>query len=439
MKTRTRVALLGAVALTIATGCEAVVVDRINQTRTAAGVAALPTTAYLNDAAGQHSVDMCAARQVTATPNPTAAYGLETTTGVVEVVDAEPLDPAITDPAARNADATDAMWARWEDNPGIVDPGWSALGVGEHECEDGRLYMTAVAAPPADHARLGPVLHRRLHRRPDPGRDRPAVRHGGELAGPDRRPAARPAPAARRRRGRPAGGGRHPRRRVHRWQPHADDEPGPRLRPARVRRRHDQLPPAPGCHDAPRDHGGGHRRHRRRHGGRPLAQVQRRHLPPRRRAHRPPRLVGRWRRRHGRCGGRGPDARRPARERRPAARGGRVDRRQPHGRPRPDRDGPRRRPVPAVQLRAGHRRAARARGTSRTRGARRPTPAGRSATSSSCPARATPSRSRRAAPAGPGRSARSSGTTSTCRRVGPGSADRAALRSALSWPTASPT
>jgi hypothetical protein len=148
VKTRTRVALLGAVALTIATGCEAVVVDRINQTRTAAGVAALPTTAYLNDAAGQHSVDMCAARQVTATPNPTAAYGLETTTGVVEVVDAEPLDPAIADPAARNADATDAMWARWEDNAGIVDPGWSALGVGEHECEDGRLYMTAVLRRP---------------------------------------------------------------------------------------------------------------------------------------------------------------------------------------------------------------------------------------------------------------------------------------------------
>lgn len=138
--------LVGAAAVVVAaTGCEAIIVDGINDQREQAGRPALPTTLYLDGAAREHSIEMCAAGQVSGTPDPTTAYGLETTTGAVEVVDAERLDPAIADPGARNRAATEAMWNRWRDDPGVIDARWTALGVGEAECAaDGRLYMTAV-------------------------------------------------------------------------------------------------------------------------------------------------------------------------------------------------------------------------------------------------------------------------------------------------------
>jgi poly(3-hydroxybutyrate) depolymerase len=137
------VVVVALLALT-ATACEATIVNRINDRRADAGQPALPTTAYLDGRARRHAEEMCAAGAVSSTPDPTSAYGLETATEVVEVVDAAPLDPAIEDAGARNRAATDAIWSRWEDAPGMTDARWKGLGVGEVECDDGNLYMTAV-------------------------------------------------------------------------------------------------------------------------------------------------------------------------------------------------------------------------------------------------------------------------------------------------------
>lgn len=136
--------LAAALLAVTTTACEATIVDRINGQRADAGRPAVETTHYLNGRARAHSAEMCDARQVSATPDPTSAYGMETATEVVELVDAEPLDPAVADAGARNRAATDAIWSRWDDDASLTDARWRALGVGEVECDDGRLYMTAV-------------------------------------------------------------------------------------------------------------------------------------------------------------------------------------------------------------------------------------------------------------------------------------------------------
>jgi len=136
--------LVAALLAVTATACEATIVGRINERRADAGQPELPTTLYLDGRARQHSEEMCAAGAVAPTPDPTSAYSRETATNVVEVVDAAPLDPAIADAAARNRAATDAIWSRWQDTPGMTDARWRALGVGEVECGDGNLYMTAL-------------------------------------------------------------------------------------------------------------------------------------------------------------------------------------------------------------------------------------------------------------------------------------------------------
>ena len=72
------------------------------------------------------------------------AYGGEGADGLDELVGSAALDPGIADTGARNAAATDAVWAGWADEPTLVDPDWQSIGVGEVECADGRLYMTLV-------------------------------------------------------------------------------------------------------------------------------------------------------------------------------------------------------------------------------------------------------------------------------------------------------
>jgi hypothetical protein len=51
-------------------------------------------------------------------------------------VGSAPLDPSIADPALRNADATNAVWAQWDDDPTLVHARWDEIGVGEVECGD---------------------------------------------------------------------------------------------------------------------------------------------------------------------------------------------------------------------------------------------------------------------------------------------------------------
>jgi pimeloyl-ACP methyl ester carboxylesterase len=136
---------LGAIAaLALATSaCEGVVVDRINEQRTAQGRAELPVAAYLTEATRAHSSAMCAAGETQPSPDPAVTYGGETAVALDELVGSALLDPDISDPAQRNSAATDAVWAQWQSDPSLVDARWDELGVGEVECPDGRLYMSA--------------------------------------------------------------------------------------------------------------------------------------------------------------------------------------------------------------------------------------------------------------------------------------------------------
>jgi hypothetical protein len=140
---RTTRAAVAAVAALALAACEGTVVDRIDDQRAAAGRSELPVAAYLTEATRAHSAAMCAAGRAQPSPDPTATYGGETDEGLDELVGSAPLDPAITDPGQRNSAATDAVWARWQDDPTLVDARWDELGVGEVACPDGRLYLSA--------------------------------------------------------------------------------------------------------------------------------------------------------------------------------------------------------------------------------------------------------------------------------------------------------
>lgn len=140
-----RVVAVATTCIVLFSGCEQLLVNKINDTRTAAGRPALPTSLYLQEAARAKAAAMCAAGEVTPTPDPTAAYDGETAREVAELVDAEPLDPATTDGVARNIDATNAIWARWQGEPVLTDAKWDELGVGEAPCAaDGKLYVAAL-------------------------------------------------------------------------------------------------------------------------------------------------------------------------------------------------------------------------------------------------------------------------------------------------------
>lgn len=133
-----------AVAL-VATGCEAIFTNGINDVRTAAGRPALAVSEYLTTAARDHSAAMCAGGAVTPTADPADAYDGETAAAVVELVGSEPLDPGIADAGQRNVAASNAIWARWHDRGVLTQARWDAMGVGEATCaSDGRLYVTAV-------------------------------------------------------------------------------------------------------------------------------------------------------------------------------------------------------------------------------------------------------------------------------------------------------
>lgn len=129
--------LLAAITLVAATGCEATIVDRTAAARAEASVAALTTSPYLAAQARAHSTAMCAAGSASPSPDLDVAYGFEGADALAERVAVASLDDG-------NGAATDAVWAQWAADPVLVDPAWTAIGVGEVECGDGRLYMTLV-------------------------------------------------------------------------------------------------------------------------------------------------------------------------------------------------------------------------------------------------------------------------------------------------------
>ena len=141
---RVRLALVALVAAVALAGCEAGVVDKVNGVRTTGGLATLATSTILRDAARAHSSAMCAAGAPVASADPAETYDQETAAAVHELVGSAPLDPAIADWGQRNGAATNAIWAGWRDDPALGDPRWDDIGVGELECSDGRLYLTAV-------------------------------------------------------------------------------------------------------------------------------------------------------------------------------------------------------------------------------------------------------------------------------------------------------
>ena len=158
------VAALGAVLVVGVSACEAVVVDRVDDQRSGAAVPQLADSAYLTRQARAHSAEMCAAGAVSPSTDLVASYLGEPATRLDELVGSAVLDPAVADPGERNGAATDEVWAQWADEATLVDPRWEALGVGEHACGDGRLYMTLVLrdgppalSEPADTSRIVPA------------------------------------------------------------------------------------------------------------------------------------------------------------------------------------------------------------------------------------------------------------------------------------------
>ena len=93
-----------------------------------------------------------AARTTEPSTDPAADYGPEPAIALHDLVASAPLDPAEPDWGARNGAATTAIWAQWEDEATLTDPAWDTIGVGEHECDDGRLYMTLVLRDDPDAA-----------------------------------------------------------------------------------------------------------------------------------------------------------------------------------------------------------------------------------------------------------------------------------------------
>jgi dienelactone hydrolase len=148
MTGRTRIRHLGtafvaAVALVALAGCEFLVYERADADREQGGLPALSRSNLLRDAARAKSADMCAAGSITPSTDAKAAYDLETIAGASELVGSAPLDPGVTDPLARNSAATEVILDSWSAPPWSA-PTWDDIGVGEVECPDGRLYLTAV-------------------------------------------------------------------------------------------------------------------------------------------------------------------------------------------------------------------------------------------------------------------------------------------------------
>lgn len=142
---RIRLAALAAVLLAlVATACEATVVERVNQVRKGAGRPALPVSAVLSGSARANSQDMCNRGRAKASADPLAQYDQESAQAIHELVASAPLDPKVADAGARNAKATDEIWARWRSDATLKDARWDEIGVGEVACRNGRLYLTAV-------------------------------------------------------------------------------------------------------------------------------------------------------------------------------------------------------------------------------------------------------------------------------------------------------
>ena len=125
-----------ALVVALLTGCEGAIEHNLGKR-----FAPSPPTvdAGLRDRARAHSQAMCTAEELIETPDPEAVYGA----GSVEIVDRQVIDTTLTPPNDDHA-ATSAIWARLEQDTRLNGTPWETMGVGQHTCADGRLYMTVV-------------------------------------------------------------------------------------------------------------------------------------------------------------------------------------------------------------------------------------------------------------------------------------------------------
>lgn len=138
-----RTLLVVTVVLLLASSCRVTVHQRIDTARAAAGQDPVTTSPSLEAAAGARASAMCAARSASTSPDPLAEFDAETASAADDLAGSAPLDPSITDGAARNIAATEAVVAGWGDDPLLTDARWDDVGVGEATCPDGRLYVSA--------------------------------------------------------------------------------------------------------------------------------------------------------------------------------------------------------------------------------------------------------------------------------------------------------
>jgi pimeloyl-ACP methyl ester carboxylesterase len=134
----------GLAACLAVAGCEAVLRTNVDTARAGAGVAPVAASDVLDEAAGRRAESMCAAGSAAPLADPYDAYGMESAAGLHELVGSAPLDPGIADGVQRNLAATDEVWAGFAADPELVDPRWDGIGLAEHTCADGELYVAAV-------------------------------------------------------------------------------------------------------------------------------------------------------------------------------------------------------------------------------------------------------------------------------------------------------
>lgn len=142
-RARRHLALLALATVVALTGCEGVIYLHVDNARTAVGQPELLRSDLLTQKTRATSAAMCAAGAVTPAADPAEVYDPVTIAAATELVGSAPLDPGIVDPQERNNAATAAIWSGWQGDPRLVDPSWDTIGVGEAECGDGRLYLTA--------------------------------------------------------------------------------------------------------------------------------------------------------------------------------------------------------------------------------------------------------------------------------------------------------
>jgi len=144
---RSRVAGVALAALTmVGTGCEALIVQRVGEARTGAGLPQLPQSTYLKDVAWALVVEHCLASDGGPIEpiDPMQYYIHEPAIAMVHLEEKARIDPDL-DPDIQNVAATNEIWARWQDDPAITDPRWDDMAVVEFPCviPDGNGYTVA--------------------------------------------------------------------------------------------------------------------------------------------------------------------------------------------------------------------------------------------------------------------------------------------------------